>query len=137
MSAPLSASQVGCTGLCMWLVPGQTLPTKNCQLRRQRDLALHSYCNSVFLFISIIWVQILITLRNLKKSIHWYMRYFFQAKQTKKTFCACVFLTLPPQTSPVMSSHWRSSHSQFLPWTRLSPGGWQVHCPHWHWPRKW
>lgn len=35
-----------------------------------------------------------------------------------------------------MSSHWRSSHSQFLPWMRVSPGGWQVHCPHRHWPEK-
>lgn len=48
----------------------------------------------------------------------------------------CVRALLPPQTSPLMSSHWRSSHSQFLPWMRLSPGGWQVHCPHRHWPAK-
>lgn len=42
----------------------------------------------------------------------------------------------PPQTSPLMFSHWRSSHSQFLPWMRVSPGGWQVHCPQRHWPTK-
>lgn len=55
----------------------------------------------------------------------------------KKQQCACAFeCVLPPQTSPLMSSHWRSSHSQFLPWMRLSPGGWQVHCPHRHWPKK-
>lgn len=60
-------------------------------------------------------------------------------KKTKNKRCArarvceCV---LPPHTSPLMSSHWRSSHSQFLPWMRLSPGGWQVHCPHRHWPKK-
>lgn len=51
----------------------------------------------------------------------------------------CVVLALalsPPQTSPLMFSHWRSSHSQFLPWMRVSPGGWQVHCPHRHWPTK-
>lgn len=48
----------------------------------------------------------------------------------------CVCALSPPQTSPPMSSHWRSSHSQFLPWIRLSPGGWQLHCPHRHWPTK-
>lgn len=42
---------------------------------------------------------------------------------------------LPPQTSPFRSSHCRSSHSQFLPCTRLSPGGWQVHWPHKHCPK--
>lgn len=47
--------------------------------------------------------------------------------------CECV---LPPQTSPLMSSHWRSSHSQFLPWMRLSPAGWQVHWPHRQRPKK-
>lgn len=42
----------------------------------------------------------------------------------------------PPQTSPLRFSHWRSSHSQILPWMRVSPGGWHVHCPHRHWPTK-
>ncbi len=45
--------------------------------------------------------------------------------------CLCV---LPPQISPFRSSHCLSSHSQFLPCTRSSPGGWHVHRPHKHCP---